>query len=149
MKTQFELQLPELIYFLKESCHDSLHNSIRKVKRLRHNDLMPEMTTTLDQILEAAALHLAHEEKTFFPLLMSQRNHTMHSVIHLVDDHIHLSEMLDRLWSITNGYVPLKESEVQIYEELKEMDRIFRNHIKIENNVLFPLIMKGSDLQSG
>lgn len=144
MKTQFELELPELLHFLRESCHDNLHISIRKVKGLLHNDLMPEMTAVLDQLFKTTALHLAHEEKTFFPLLISQRAHTMHSVIHMVDDHFHLSELLDKLLSLTNGFTPTHEHEVMIFDELKEMERIFRNHIKIENNVLFPMIMRSN-----
>lgn len=142
MKTQFDLELPELLHFLRESCHDNLHISINKVKGLLHNDLKPEMTAVLDQIFKTAALHLAHEEKTFFPLLVSQRSKTLHSVIHLVDDHFHLNELLDSLISLTNGFRPRHENEVMIYDELKEMDRIFRNHIMLENNVLFPMIMK-------
>lgn len=144
MDKKFELQLPELIHFLRESCHDNLHLSISKVKELLHDDLESEITTTLDQIFKTAALHLAHEEKTFFPLLISQRAQTIHSVIHLVDDHFKLSELLDKLSFITNGYVPLQECEIIIFEELKEMDRIFRNHIKLENNVLFPLVLKSN-----
>lgn len=140
-KTEFRLELPDLLHFLRETCHDNLHISIRKVKGLLHNDLKPEMTVVLDQLFKTASLHLAHEEKTFFPLLLSERSHTLHSMIHLVDDHFHLSELLDNLFILTNGFNPRHENEVMIFDELKEMERIFRNHIKIENNVLFPMIM--------
>lgn len=144
MKTQFELPLAELIHFLRVSCHDNLHLSMSKVKGLLNHDQKAELTSILDKIFEAAALHLGHEEKTFFPLLISQGEQIKNSVIHLVDDHLQLSELLDQLWFATNGFVPLQECEVMIYEELKEMDRILRNHIKLENNVLFPLVMKSS-----
>ena len=140
MKNEFYLELPTLLEFIKASCHENLHKTMRAIRTNLHPDLPRALNKHIEKLLHTAQLHLNHEERTFHPLLKVQPRQSLNSVIHLYDDHIRLEELLDELSALTNNYQTDEAGFSALFDDLMELDRVFRNHIKLENNVLFPMI---------
>lgn len=153
MKEQFELQLPDLLYFIKESCHENLHDTLNDLRSLSDEISKGENATDLPDGLPAfiknfileVKLHLALEENTFFPSISTGKRFTTDSIPHLLDDHDQMKINLLRIRQMTSNYQLPKDLNVktlQFYRKLREMDRIILNHIQIEDHVLFPMIQK-------
>jgi iron-sulfur cluster repair protein YtfE (RIC family) len=138
---QFELQLPELLYFVKESCHESLHDTIKEVGQLTDQTSRTDLTSFVKAFIEDLKLHLSHEENTLFPSIASGRpkNHEA-SISHLLDDHEQMRMNLLTLRQMTENY----QLEDELMPKLQEMDRIILNHIQIEDHILFPMVLKTS-----
>lgn len=138
---QFDLQLPELLYFVKASCHESLRDTIKDLSVIAEKVDPNELTTFLLAFIQDIHLHLDHEEKTLFPSIASGRskNHEA-SISHLVDDHEQMRMNLLTLRKMTENY----QLQHALMPKLKEMDRIILNHIQIEDHILFPMVLKTS-----
>lgn len=153
MKTteQFELQLPDLLYFVKESCHANLHMTLSDLRDLT-DQVSPHYISEhfreyLKEFIREIQLHLAHEENTFFPSIAAGNARSKAaSIHHLVDDHDQMRMSLLEIRKMTSNYalpVNLDVKGLAFFRKLREMDRIILNHIQIEDNVLFPMVLSG------
>lgn len=151
MKQNFELQLPALLYFIKESCHENLHDSLNElnsmsddIRNFEECDMVEELVFFLKSFISKTKQHLAIEENHLFPLIQAGKNQSR-SIHHLVDDHEKMKTDLLKLRSMTGNYYLAYHGNGRssnFFEKIVEMDRIILNHIQIENNVLFPMVMK-------
>lgn len=146
MKTVFELKLPALLCFVKESCHDNLRMTMQRLQELNlEAKTEPSLRNFLHQFLEELQRHLEHEERSVYPFIASGEGRTKAANIpHLVDDHDQLRLSLMKIRRMTRYYaVPegLDPTTANFYETLRELDRIILNHIQLEDNVLFPMVL--------
>lgn len=154
MKEHFELQLPDLLYFVKASCHENLHETLSTlsestivIRNLHQNEpnFPQQLPNFLVKFIDTLKIHLDHEEKTLFPSIASGSAQTQaNSIPHLVDDHDQIKGDLLALRRMTHNYqLPegLENKLAYFYTTLKEMDRIILNHIQIENHILFPMLL--------
>jgi iron-sulfur cluster repair protein YtfE (RIC family) len=148
MREEFELQLPDLLYFVKASCHENLHDTLSELRMMNENKVLPKkLSSFIRTFIQDLQRHLAKEENHLFPFIEKGRTKTTDSSINgLVDEHDKMKLDLMAIRQMTNNYQENIEDNVEktrFYEKLKEMDRIILNHIQIENHVLFPMLMEG------
>lgn len=153
MKNVFDLQLADLLFFVKESCHESLHTTMREISllseeiaRLEKNnpDFPAALPLIIKKFMVEIKLHLALEEKNLFPFIETGIDRT-HYLPHLVDDHEKMKVNLLKIRKITKNYELPGEANfkcIEYYNRLKEMDRIILNHIQIEDHILFPMVRR-------
>ncbi len=147
MREEFELQLPDLLYFVKASCHENLHDTLIELRQMNENKSYPKKLTNFLRIfIQDLQRHLAEEENYLFPFIeRGQTNTTNSSINELVDEHDKMKLNLLAIRQMTNNYQEAfgdDNEKNRFYDKLKEMDRIILNHIQIENHVLFPMLMK-------
>lgn len=155
MKNQFELQLPDLLYFVKASCHENLHDTLHELrdmtveisKKQHGNPEFPkDLPPFLIKFIQDLQRHLAHEENTLFPSIAAGKTSTRtDSIPDLVDDHEQMMANLISIRGMTHNYhlpINLDVDFLNFYKKLREMDRIILNHIQIEDQILFPMLLK-------
>lgn len=155
MKEQFELQLPDLLHFIKLSCHESLHDTLSELREMTDNILKTEKENPdfpvllpgfMKNFIRDIQVHLALEENTLFPSISRGRSDT-DSIPHLVDDHDNMRLSLLTIRRMTSNYQLPDDLNVNVlhyYRKLREMDRIILNHIQLEDHILFPMVLKTS-----
>ena len=157
MKQEFDLALPDLLYFVKESCHVSLHDALPILHKMsrevstshaRHPEFPQELPRFIRKFIKKLQLHLILEENNLFPFIEKGLSHTgIATIVHLEDDHHQMKNDLIKLRRLTDNYCALDSFETnahRFYEMLKDMDRIILNHIQIEDNILFPMVKRSS-----
>ena len=150
MKEQFELQLPDLLYFVKESCHENLHDTLNDLKEMNEHisshHIPDRLREFLKKFISEIQLHLAHEESVFPSIAAGRGKNKAASIHHLVDDHEQMKVSLLEMRKMTGNYsfpIDLDMKSLAFFRKLREMDRIILNHIQIEDNILFPMILSG------
>lgn len=158
----FELELPDLLYFVKESCHGSLRDLLPSVRKLsddvyrahsHREDFPKDLPRFIKKFVKTLQFHLALEENNLFPHLeygLSQRGQD--TIVHLEDDHNQMKSDLIKLRKLTANYQAPEFFDhigINFYEMLKEVDRIVLNHIQIEDHILFPMLKKYSSDYKG
>jgi iron-sulfur cluster repair protein YtfE (RIC family) len=148
---KFELQLPDLLYFVKESCHENLHDTLNDLRDM--SDKMSPLFVSetlrdfLRNFIREVQTHLAHEENTVFPSIAAGTGkNKAASIHHLVDDHDQMKLSLLEIRRMTSNYslpMDLDVKGLAFFRKLREMDRIILNHIQIEDHILFPMVLSG------
>jgi iron-sulfur cluster repair protein YtfE (RIC family) len=145
LKEQFELQLPDLLYFVKASCHESLQDVMVDVRDLSSSIGRSQLTTFVKSFIADLQRHLLMEENHLFPSIEAGKNDAAIDAINdMTDDHEQMKSDLLFLRQLTHHYHPsldLDEKGVHFFQRLKEMDRIILNHIQIEDEILFPMVI--------
>lgn len=151
---EFQLDLPKLLYFVKESCHENLHvtlNELRDMtgeieKNKNHVKGFPiQLPVFLKDFIRKLQRHLALEENNVFPLLGKGTSSISAFLMHLRDDHDDIQNDLLQIRTMTKNYelpIELDKFFKAFYVKLVELDRILQNHIQIENSILFPMILQ-------
>lgn len=139
MKEEFDLTLSNLLHFVKASCHESLHdtlNEIRELNKSNNSEVAKYMKSFIPQIQR----HLIQEDNLFFREIESGKE-TISStfVAQLLNEHDLIQSHLLELRFLTQNYNNHEDSYIQ---KIKEMDRILSNHIQLENNILFPMVLE-------
>lgn len=146
MREKFELQLPDLLCFVKASCHENLHDTLSELRKMNENESFPKkLTCFIRRFIQDLQGHLAEEENYLFPFIEKGKTTTNSSINELVHEHDKMKLDLLAIRQMTNNYQQNVEDNFEkslFYNKLKEMDRILLNHIQIENHVLFPMLMK-------
>lgn len=152
MKQEFQLDLPNLLYFVKASCHENLHDTLndlrdltKVIERNRKNfsHYPQKLLEFLKGFIQKLQRHLALEENSLFPFLESGRQRHPTSLALLKDDHDEMKKDLLKLRKMTQNYqfsIDRDHEFQHFHSKLGEMDRILLNHIQIENSILFPMI---------
>jgi regulator of cell morphogenesis and NO signaling len=107
-----------------------------------------DILSALEALLRELIPHMHDEEARLFPWLKQQARHRdvgfsappSHLYL-LMDEHDHAAGLLRQLRMLTNDYsVPVGMSEkwVELWQGLADLDADLREHIHLENNVLFP-----------
>ena len=101
----------------------------------------------LEQMVGAVEDHLAQEEKILYPMIVSGNTDFVRMPIQVMlqehDDH---AEALRRTRSLTADLVAPEEACTTwraLYLGLEQLERDLMDHIHLENNVLFPMVLNG------
>jgi regulator of cell morphogenesis and NO signaling len=114
----------------------------------REHTLCPlGLAAHLEQIQLEVESHLQKEEKILFPLILGGRGGMAFMPIKMMmaehDDHL---TNLERTATLAHGFVlPASASPAwrELYGALGKLDSELRDHIDLENNVLFPRVLGG------
>jgi regulator of cell morphogenesis and NO signaling len=135
--------LPELEFYTSKisSVHGDRHPELRTIE-----SLFAEVSRELAQ-------HLRNEEEIFFPAvkeLFSKGSDTSKEILtdkiaSLSGEHEFAGGAIDRIYALSSGYsVPEDGCNTYrvTYQLLKEFEEDLHIHVHLENNVLFPAILK-------
>jgi iron-sulfur cluster repair protein YtfE (RIC family) len=155
MKRLFDLRLPELLLFVRETCHEKLKDELVELKALNglfmqslyRLDIPIEFPLLLDLFMEKVENHLWIEEGKFYPLIEEGKKEMGQFPIYsLLDEHDELRSYLIRLQEM-KGHFQLKSrgSVLKRYmDHINELDRLIINHATLQENILYPMVMRAS-----
>lgn len=143
--------LPNLIAHLIERFHEPLwedlprlHAMADKVHRV-HGDKDPRLAALASLVRafrEELESHLAKEEQVLFPWILRQGTPAPRAPITvMLHEHDEAAEMLAQLRALTDDFaLPAGACNTwtALWQGLEAFDRDLREHIALENNVLFP-----------
>jgi regulator of cell morphogenesis and NO signaling len=146
-----ERPVSELIDYILERHHRPLDGEFprleamaRKVLRV-HGERDERLGKILSDFLalkEEIELHMQKEEMVLFPWILEGRNPTPKAPIEVMQhEHDDAGRLLDSLRALTDDYrVPLGACTTwkALWHGLQALDADLREHIHLENNILFP-----------
>ena len=148
--------LPKLIEHLLEHFHAAhraelprLLEMARKVERVHaEKESCPRgLAEHLERIAEELESHMQKEEQVLFPLILSGQGRRAGMPIQVMEEeHADHGRNLERLRELTRTFTSPAEAcgtWRALYLGLAELDEILRQHIHLENNVLFPRALRG------
>lgn len=117
--------------------------------------LLVEVRSSFAALAGELAAHLAKEENILFPALvaMAQADRSgarlpplpfptvVHPIRLMEAEHLRIADGLARLRSLTGGFAApegASESWRRAYEELARLDAAMQDHLRVENDSLFP-----------
>lgn len=143
--------LEALVGHLLERYHAPLRSDLETLEALAekvhrvHGDKDQRLGTIRDRVLALRAdllLHLAKEEQILFPwTLRADAPAPRGPVAVMLREHDAAADILRELAALTDGYrVPegACRTWTGLWETLERVDRELREHVALENNVLFP-----------
>lgn len=160
MKSVFDLNLNDLLFFVKFSGHENLHDVMNEVKDLsayllkkeneHHLQNIPsDLIQFIKELIESVEDHTSREETKLYPMIEEKLKEASFYPFHeLFEEHDDMRSKLEKLKGFLDE-VQLETSTpiAQLFEsKLQELDRILSNHIQIQDQVLFPKLIKGSPL---
>ena len=117
----------------------------------RHGDFLRPLSTCLQHLKEDLDDHLMKEETVVFPVLRRldspaahpgfDRSATRVPIEVLIGEHDSAGEALAEMRRLTSGYQAPEDAcntFRTLYVELEGLDKDLRQHVHLENNVLFP-----------
>jgi regulator of cell morphogenesis and NO signaling len=140
--------LATIIDFILTRFHEPLRRELpRLVERAR---ALPgsrtELATHLEQTRLSVESHLAKEEKILFPLIIAGRGATALMPIKVMmtehDDH---AQNLRRMRELTGDYTLPADAATpwrELYRDLQRLEDELKQHIDLENNVLFTRVIE-------
>ena len=144
-------QLPEDAVDLLIGCHQRIRHFTGVATKLAH-----AQGATADEIRQAAAgvyryysvslsLHEADEEDTVRPRLDPvSDDRVRHALLAMADQHLAIDELIERLLPLLLllEHNPDRQSQVggEMCSLTKALDEIFRAHLQLEEEVIFPAI---------
>jgi iron-sulfur cluster repair protein YtfE (RIC family) len=155
MNRLFDLRLPELLLFIRETCHERLKDELVELRALNalfmqslyRHEIPIEFPMLLDLLMEKIENHLWIEEVKFFPLIEEGKKEMgLFPIYSLLDDHDDLRNYLIRLKEMTGHfYVSSKGRTLKRYmDHIKELDRLIMNHATLQEKILYPMVMRAS-----
>lgn len=141
----------EIIAFIIDRYHNGHRRDLpglivlaRKVESVHgnHPEAPNGLANFLDEMAESLEEHMQKEEQILFPMLKSG-GHPMigHPIAMMRAEHDDHTSHLDNLLALTNGLQPPEGacgSWRALYEGLGELSADLKEHIRIENEILFP-----------
>jgi regulator of cell morphogenesis and NO signaling len=106
------------------------------------------------KLTEELFVHLLKEEKVLFPSIQSliegrplqfEKSHIAHPIQAMEFEHEHAGEILHEIQKLTNNFSPPEYACTTwkiCYSTLDEYVKDLHTHIHLENNVLFPEVIK-------
>jgi regulator of cell morphogenesis and NO signaling len=156
--------LRELTSHIREKHHRYVREAIPRTEALlqkviaKHGPNHPELSNIHSAFAEVSRemlLHMRKEEQILFPYIESLElavaEHrpmeppffeTVKNPVHaMMNDHDAAGELLKRIRSLSADYTPPPDaclSFKSLYEDLKQFESDLRQHVHLENNILFP-----------
>ena len=144
--------------------HRYVHETAPQIRRWlarlveRHGNRHPELAqvkSTFDALAYEVETHLAKEEALLFPAIehlaradrvggtpdMGLFATILHPMRVMEDDHARAGELLRKLRGLTNGFTAPEDAcgtFKACYAEMARFEDGFHQHVRLENNVLFP-----------
>ncbi|MFO1009251.1 MAG: iron-sulfur cluster repair protein YtfE [Planctomycetota bacterium] len=101
----------------------------------------------VERMGEELESHMQKEEQVLFPMILSGRGRMASMPIQVMEEeHDDHGRNLERLRELAHGFTPPAEAcgtWRALYLGLAELDSVLRQHIHLENNVLFPRALRG------
>ena len=155
MNRIFDLRLPELLLFVRETCHEKLKDELVELKALNalfmqslyRHEIPIEFPMLLDLLMEKIENHLWIEEVKFFPLIEEGKKEMgLFPIYSLLDDHDDLRNYIIRLKEMTaHFHVSSKGRTLKRYmDHITELDRLIMNHAILQEKILYPMVMRAS-----
>lgn len=148
--------LPKLIEHLLERFHAAHRAELprliamaRKVEAVHaeKRECPRGLAEHVERIAEELESHMQKEEQVLFPLILSGQGRRAAMPIQVMEEeHVDHGRNLERLRELTGGFTPPQEAcgtWRALYLGLAELDEFLRQHIHLENNVLFPRALRG------
>ncbi len=146
----------ELIRHIRHNYHKPLHKRLSRLEKLadrvskRHGGPEPDRLTDLRDAVYYLAQdlrsHVKKEEGILFPwILEGHQPAPVGPVQCMLMDHEHVSVMLGKIYSLTDGHRPPMDAcrtWRALYLDLKQFDTEVRAHIHLENNILFVRVLQ-------
>lgn len=138
MERNFILDLETLSRFVEHSSLDLLEEILLKVKHQIPTE--SSFSQKLHSLIHKIHMHLIIEEEELFSKIQGRR--ISESLLNeLREEH---AEILDDLEEIRELAKEEVSNDEDFLKDLNEMDRIINNHVHLENNLLFPMILNGN-----
>ncbi len=123
-----------------------LAHKLVDVHGAEHPDVLPELAAIVQDLADELRLHMSKEENVLFPWIKSGQGRTAQGPIRvMLMEHEDAGAQLERLHALTNGFTPPPHAcvtWVALYVRLEDFDRELREHIHLENHVLFPRALR-------
>jgi regulator of cell morphogenesis and NO signaling len=152
--------LGNLIDHIVATYHDALREELPRLQAMSakvaqaHGTRTPHLREML-QIVDALAadllLHMRKEELALFPAIRAieageaKASWIASPVSVMEHEHDRAGALLDDLRTLTSGYTPPADACATtraLYQGLEELERALQVHVHLENNVLFPRVLK-------
>ncbi len=119
-----------------------------KVLRV-HGDKDPlrlsELALTVRKLEVELSAHMQQEETVLFPQIVGQKDGSpKEPIAQLHEEHETAGKALEAIKELTDGFVPPPEACAtwsNLYSRLRAFDAELREHIHLENNILFPRVL--------
>jgi hemerythrin-like domain-containing protein len=130
-------------------CHRRIEmflGSLQRITQVIDSPLTTDARNALRYFHEAAPKHTKDEEESLFPRLRQIHNPQVESALStleaLEDDHrradaLHAEVHMLGLRCLRTGHLPTSEAD-RFRQALSDLAFIYREHIRIEDNVVFP-----------
>lgn len=149
-------ELDELIDNILERFHNTHREDLQflipladKVESVHADtDNAPKgLASFLRSMLSELENHMQKEEQILFPMIKNGQGAMAQGPIHVMQhEHVDHQENLDKLKETAHGYV-LPEgacgSWTTLYQRVEKLENDLRQHIQIENEILFPKALNG------
>ena len=152
--------LTELVQHISKTYHAPqaaellrLEDLLARVERA-HSERWPDLVLSLGRVVRSLAnellLHTDEEEDRLFPAIVALESGSpvaMHGrsldrfLEQLEDEHVSVGRLLERLDSLTGGFVPPAgacPTFHALYHGLEELSATLKQHVHLENYILFP-----------
>ncbi len=155
-----EAPLDELADYIVERFHESLRQELprlaamaEKVERVhgeRFPEMLPELRRTFDSLAAELDLHTMKEEQILFPAIRQLAGRSgapnlsfgIEGPITVMEmEHQDAAQALAKMRALTDGYTPPASAcntFRALFFGLDELERETKEHIHMENNILFP-----------
>ncbi len=142
----------ELISHILEVYHATLPEELAQLQAMAdkvlsvHGDKDPdrlgELASTVQSLVRDLMPHMHKEEEILFPWIVSDREPRPEGPIAvMLEDHETAGAALERIKELTDNFmVPAEACDTwrNLYARLESFDAELREHIHLENNILFP-----------
>lgn len=160
------LSLEDLCQDILERHHAHAHVAVPRIRGYMASladreprAIPPELRTAFAELGDELASHLAKEENILFPALMTMSEAersgkgrpalafptVLHPIRLMESEHARLAAGLERLAALTNGFTApagASDSVRRLMAELATFRDHLELHLRVENDVLFPLALE-------
>lgn len=144
--------LPELVRQILDRFHAPLPGEMARLAAMAHKvavvhasrdgERLAELARVVDALRDELIQHMEKEELILFPWILSGRGRTAGAPIRVMQaEHESASLSLIRIRDLTDDFTPHRDACPTwrgLIDGLAAFDRDLREHIHLENNILFP-----------
>jgi len=144
--------LDELVQHILDRYHVPLYPELDRIVALvdkvvevhgdANGDRLRPLASAVHGLADELRVHMSKEENILFPWLRSGQGRTAQGPIRVMQlEHDAAGEALEQIRGLTDEFTPPAEAcvtWVALYVRLEDLDLDLREHIHLENNVLFP-----------
>jgi len=145
----------EIISFIVDHYHRPLKTALPRLEELgervlrahgeRHGDQLEPLGRLVQELSGELTAHMAKEERVLFPAILADNQRVLGQPIAAMEaEHRDAGEKLEQVRRLTNDFT-LPEDACNTFraywEELSSLDRELKQHIHLENNILFPRVL--------
>ncbi|MBI1381079.1 MAG: hypothetical protein GC161_08330 [Planctomycetaceae bacterium] len=148
--------LPPLLEHIENNVHGEIQRELPRLMAMAHKverlhatcaDAPHGLHAHLETLFESLRSHIEKEQQVLFPLLRSGYGSRAHMPVHILrEEHREHREALERTRALCADFVaPAQACGMwrALYEGLEALERTMLDSIAVENQVLFPRVLRG------